>query len=80
MKVLHLLLLFALFAVLYMVYIVFAAWWEVRRSPREPMFMCDRHGPIRKEHLIHFQSSPKTWVDYCPICFHERLASVEKVK
>jgi hypothetical protein len=64
---------------LYIGYVYFQAWWEVRNQPRAPMFLCNKHGPIRNEHLIHFQSGPDTWIDYCPLCFHERLAGVEKV-
>jgi hypothetical protein len=81
--VLHLLWIFlpvVLFAALYCAYVLFSAWYEVRNAPRAPMFLCNKHGAIRKEHLIHFQSSQDTWIDYCPICFHERLAGAEKVQ
>jgi len=63
----------------YATYVVLDAYAEVKLQPREPMFLCNKHGMIRQQHLIHFQSAPDTFIDYCPICFDERLKSVEKI-
>lgn len=56
-----------LFYVLYIGWVYLASWLEVKNAPREEMFNCDTHGPIRKVHLITFMDVP-----YCPICFHEK--------
>ena len=53
---------------LYLVYLFLSAFAEVKTSPREEMFMCQVHGPIRKQDCITFIDLP-----YCPICFNDRM-------
>jgi hypothetical protein len=60
---------------LYVVITILMAWLEVKGQPKEEMFLCEKHGPIRKVHCITFLDTL-----YCPRCFHERLSSAEKVQ
>lgn len=71
----------SLFAVLvifgglgYLVYIALKALTEVKASPREEMFWCEKHGPIRSGGTIEFVG-----VKACGICFHQKLSSAERV-
>lgn len=63
----------------YVGYVVFCAWYEVRYAPRVPMFMCSKHGPMRKENTIKFAIPGGEPIDYCSLCFHERLKEAEKL-
>lgn len=65
--------------ILYVAWVVITTIIETKGAPREEMFLCPKHGPIRAQHCIQFQSSSDTWVKYCSICFHERLTNAEKV-
>ena len=58
----------------YLIWVWGGAYVEVKAAPREEMFYCDKHGPIRKQHVIKFLDS-----DYCPICFHERSSKAERI-
>jgi len=64
---------------LYILYLWVDAIVRVKMTPREAMFVCDKHGAIRQKHIIKFQIGPNEYVDYCPRCFHERLQNAEKV-
>ena len=61
--------------VVYITYLIIDTWTAVKSSPREEMFMCHIHGPIRKMHLIKFMEQ-----EICPSCFHERLRNAEQGK
>ncbi len=61
-------------AIVYFGWVLLSAWLETKNSPKEPMFLCNAHGFIRQKHLISFMGVP-----YCPVCFHTRLSSMEKV-
>lgn len=65
--------------ILYCGYLLLVSYLEVKNQTRVPMFLCAKHGPISHEYLIKFQSSPDTWVEYCSLCFHERLTEAEKI-
>jgi len=60
--------------ILYVAWICLEAFVEVKGQPREDMWLCDVHGTISKRHLIYFIGMP-----YCPLCFHNRLSSAEKI-
>lgn len=51
------------------------AYLQTKAWPREPMFICDKHGPINKNYIIQFSG-----VDYCSLCFHEKLETAEKIR
>ncbi len=67
-------------------------WWEVHRAPREPMFLCNVHGPIRKQNIVTFSDyeglytdidgvvkDAKGDFDYCILCMHEKLKNAERI-
>lgn len=60
-------------AILVFVAELLAAWLLVRSAPREEMFLCPKHGPMRQTHTIEFMGTP-----YCPLCWHERMMTMEK--
>lgn len=60
------------FFVFYIGYLILGAFLSVKTAPREEMFICDKHGPLRKQHVISFAG-----IESCPICFHERMKTVE---
>jgi len=64
---------------LYFLYVWFDVYAKVKMAPREEMFMCDKHGPIRKKHIIKFQIGPDDYVDYCPSCYHQKMSAAEKI-
>jgi hypothetical protein len=55
-------------------YIWLRAWFEVKGLPRGETYICNKHGPMQKESTISFIGVP-----YCPLCFHERLQSAERI-
>ena len=71
---------------------VLEAWLETRSTPKEPMYICEKHGPISKKHIIRFpqyeveQVNPTTGkrsqvikdIEYCSICFHTSMTKMEK--
>jgi len=59
---------------LYILYLWLDAWAAAKTAPRSEMFLCDTHGPMRKEHMITFVGIP-----YCPLCFHSKLTRAEKI-
>jgi hypothetical protein len=59
----------------YVFCVLLATYLEEKARPREAMFLCHKHGAIRKDHLIFFAGT-----EYCPICFHERLTTAEEIK
>jgi hypothetical protein len=63
----------ATLGLLYLGYVVLSAYLGVKASPREPMFLCPKHGPIREKGIIDFFGTP-----YCGLCFHERLGAAER--
>jgi hypothetical protein len=50
-------------------------WVTEKGRPREEMFLCDKHGAMRKKHTITFQGA-----SYCSVCFHQRMAASEEIK
>jgi hypothetical protein len=56
----------------YVGYILFAEWAKVKESPRVPMLLCDKHGPIMEQGTIEFFGTK-----YCGLCFHQRLSAAE---
>ncbi len=67
--------------------------YEIKTAPREPMFICKVHGPIRKENTIIFSNYEGVEIDpitqksvikrgdmeFCTLCFHNRLTEVENI-
>lgn len=56
----------------WLIWLALGAWLTVKTSPREDMYLCPKHGPLRKKNVISFGG-----LDSCPLCFHERMLSVE---
>lgn len=63
----------------YLGYMYFASYARMRMAPREEMFLCDKHGPIRKKHIIRFQIAADEFIEYCPRCYHARMSAAEKM-
>jgi hypothetical protein len=57
----------------YLAYICLEAWTEVKALPREEMFLCHKHGPIKQEGTIDFFGQKA-----CGLCFHEKLQAAEQ--
>ncbi len=69
------------------------SYYEIKSAPREPMYICPVHGPIRKENIITFQNYEGIEIDpltqksvvkrgdmeYCILCFDKRLSDAERV-
>jgi hypothetical protein len=58
---------------LYGCYIIIKAYIEVKSAPREPMMMCEKHGPIRAAGTIDFFGTK-----YCGLCFHDKMKAAER--
>lgn len=71
---------------------VISGWLETKNTPKEPMFLCKIHGPIRKENTITFSDYEGIFTDldgqikdakgdfeYCTLCLHERLKTAERI-
>src|SRR5438552_18856495 len=95
----HMITMWAVALCLFIAYFVFSAvygilsgMYEVKHQPREPMFLCDKHGPISKKLTIKFTDYEELYeedgqiksrigdFDYCPLCFNDRMTSAEKIK
>lgn len=62
---------------LYLGYMLLDAFMSVKTAPREPMFFCNRHGFMRKEHtitLVEWSKEPQ-----CPVCFSEAMKAASRV-
>lgn len=59
----------------YVLWLFLSAYLEVKAQPREAMFWCTKHGMMRKKDCISFMG-----MDYCILCWHERVKSQEKVR
>ena len=70
-----------------------SAAYEVKRQPREPMFLCPVHGPIPQKATIKFSDYEELFedengkiqsrigdFDYCVLCYHKKLSEAEKIQ
>lgn len=97
MIVLYILVGMVLAAILwFVVSIILAAissYYEVQTAPREPMYICKVHGPIKKENLIIFSNYEYVEIDpttnkpvrkvgdyeRCMLCFHGTMRQMETI-
>lgn len=68
-------------------------WLAIKAAPREPMFICVKHGPIRRQNLIQFSDYEGMYTDidgkvkaekgdwdYCTLCYNERQTAAERTQ
>jgi hypothetical protein len=85
----------SVFVLLYLAYLIYYAYVEVKGSPREDMYLCQRHGFMRRQQLITFSEQmdvivgkdargkdivERKVVEYCPLCWHENMSKAEKAR
>lgn len=84
----------ALAVVGYFAYLLWSGWSETAGAPREDMYLCQKHGFIKKEHLIIFgepmdvgtgvydkegkEILERKVISYCPLCFHSNMSAAER--
>jgi len=62
-------------------------WWEerskVKRTPKVPFTVCDKHGPYPSEYsfkiVVPAEGKPDLIQELCPMCYKERMDAA-KVK
>lgn len=67
-----------LVAGLYLSYVIMVAKDKVSSAPREDMYMCDKHGPIAKKHILKLEGYTEVPIEYCPICWQEKYNAAKQ--
>jgi hypothetical protein len=72
----------------YLAYLLLAARSVLDRAPHEDMFICDVHGPMPRSTLIRINQegfelemnghATRGEVDYCPLCFRDRIRTAKE--
>lgn len=56
---------------------VLEAWLDTRKRPKEEMFWCSKHGPVRKKHCLPLFPGMKkqNGEDFlvCPMCYRDSV-------
>lgn len=68
MKIIVIAIIVTIAATCYIAYLYLASKAEVTSSPREEMFICDKHGAFRKNQLFKFLDD-----EWCPLCVNEKI-------
>lgn len=59
--------------VVYVLVIVLGEWLRVRRMPRKPAFLCDKHGLVAAEHCPEIMD-----MKICGLCWQDRWKGAAK--
>lgn len=65
-------------ALVYVALVMYEAKRSVGDAPQQPMFVCDKHGPIQASALFRFEAGLSQPLEYCPLCFHDRVTEAEQ--
>jgi hypothetical protein len=66
--------------VMYLAFVSHLAKDQVSAAPREDMFLCEVHGPIARRHVLKLEGYTEKPIEYCPICWRDKIKAAEKKK